>query len=80
MRSTSMRGCSVCRRCRNLRPWPSAAAAGSSAAISRSTSVSTRPIAGAGFAVVDEQGLTGHDRVYVDDPFGNRIELMQPVA
>jgi catechol 2,3-dioxygenase-like lactoylglutathione lyase family enzyme len=34
----------------------------------------------AGFAVVDDQPLDGYDRVYVTDPFGNRIELMQPVA
>jgi len=32
----------------------------------------------AGFHVDADQPLEGFDRVYVDDPFGNRIELMQP--
>ena len=31
-----------------------------------------------GYSVVEDQPLEGYDRVYVDDPFGNRIELMQP--
>jgi catechol 2,3-dioxygenase-like lactoylglutathione lyase family enzyme len=31
----------------------------------------------AGHAVVDDEPLEGYDRVYVSDPFGNRIELMQ---
>jgi len=31
-----------------------------------------------GYAVDEDQPLQGYDRVYVDDPFGNRIELMQP--
>ena len=30
--------------------------------------------------VVDDQPLEGFDRVYVDDPFGNRIELMEPLT
>jgi catechol 2,3-dioxygenase-like lactoylglutathione lyase family enzyme len=34
----------------------------------------------AGFAVNDDELLEGFDRVYVTDPFGNRIELMQPTA
>ena len=33
-----------------------------------------------GFAVNDDEPLEGFDRVYVTDPFGNRIELMQPTA
>jgi catechol 2,3-dioxygenase-like lactoylglutathione lyase family enzyme len=37
-------------------------------------------IAAAGFAVKDDEPLDGFDRVYVFDPFGNRIELMQPDA
>lgn len=37
-------------------------------------------IVAAGFAVKDDEPLDGFDRVYVSDPFGNRIELMQPVA
>jgi catechol 2,3-dioxygenase-like lactoylglutathione lyase family enzyme len=32
----------------------------------------------AGYAVNDDEPLAGYDRVYVTDPFGNRIELMQP--
>lgn len=37
-------------------------------------------LAQAGFAVKDDEPLEGYDRVYVTDPFGNRIELMQPHA
>ncbi|WP_428487627.1 VOC family protein [Rhodopila sp.] len=33
---------------------------------------------GAGHDVVADQPLAGYDSVYVDDPFGNRIELMEP--
>jgi catechol 2,3-dioxygenase-like lactoylglutathione lyase family enzyme len=36
--------------------------------------------AAARFAVKDDEPLDGYDRVYVTDPFGNRIELMQPDA
>ena len=32
----------------------------------------------AGVAVIEDQPLAGYDRVFVDDPFGNRIELMEP--
>ena len=39
----------------------------------------SRAVAAAGFAVKDDEPLEGYDRVYVTDPFGNRIELMQPV-
>jgi hypothetical protein len=28
--------------------------------------------------VRDDEPLEGYRRVYVDDPFGNRIELMEP--
>jgi len=31
-----------------------------------------------GYRVVEDQPLAGYDRVYVDDPFGNRLELMEP--
>lgn len=31
----------------------------------------------AGVAVKRDEPLKGYDRVYVDDPFGNRIELME---
>ena len=30
-----------------------------------------------GCTVRDDEPLEGYDRVYVDDPFGNRIELME---
>ena len=33
-----------------------------------------------GYNLVEDQPLVGYDRIYVDDPFGNRIELMQPVS
>jgi catechol 2,3-dioxygenase-like lactoylglutathione lyase family enzyme len=29
---------------------------------------------------VIEDALAGHDRVYVADPFGNRLELMEPLG
>ncbi len=31
-----------------------------------------------GYEPVDDEPLAGYDRFYVDDPFGNRLELMQP--
>ncbi len=31
-----------------------------------------------GYAVIDDDALEGYFRVYVSDPFGNRIELMEP--
>ena len=37
-------------------------------------------VAAAGFAVNDDEPLDGYDRVYVADPFGNRIELVQSNA
>jgi hypothetical protein len=32
----------------------------------------------AGFAVEDDEPLEGYDRIYTADPFGNRIELLEP--
>ena len=32
----------------------------------------------AGVAVVEDEPLPGYDRVYVADPFGNRLELLEP--
>jgi catechol 2,3-dioxygenase-like lactoylglutathione lyase family enzyme len=32
----------------------------------------------AGLGVVEDEPLEGYDRVYVDDPFGNRLELLEP--
>jgi catechol 2,3-dioxygenase-like lactoylglutathione lyase family enzyme len=37
-------------------------------------------LARGGYRVSEDQPLDGYDRVYVDDPFGNRIELMEPTA
>lgn len=34
----------------------------------------------AGVTVRDDEPLAGYDRVYVDDPFGNRLELLEPHA
>jgi catechol 2,3-dioxygenase-like lactoylglutathione lyase family enzyme len=34
----------------------------------------------AGYPVSRDRPLEGYDRLYVDDPFGNRIELMEPKA
>jgi catechol 2,3-dioxygenase-like lactoylglutathione lyase family enzyme len=36
-------------------------------------------LAAAGCRIVDDVPLEGHDRCYVDDPFGNRIELLEPL-
>jgi len=33
---------------------------------------------GAGYRVAEDKPLEGYLRVYVDDPFGNRLELMEP--
>ena len=40
----------------------------------------TVAVVAAGLAVNDDEPLEGFDRVYVTDPFGNRIELIQPTA
>jgi len=37
-------------------------------------------IEAAGHRVVTGAPLTGYERVYVDDSFGNRIELLQPLV
>lgn len=31
-----------------------------------------------GFEIVEDEPLAGYDRCYIADPFGNRIELMEP--
>ena len=33
-----------------------------------------------GVAVVTDEPLEGYNRIYVSDPFGNRIELLEPVS
>ena len=35
-------------------------------------------LAAAGYAFKADEPLEGCDRIHVDDPFGNRIELMEP--
>jgi hypothetical protein len=37
-------------------------------------------LAVAGIEVRNDESLEGYPRVYVDDPFGNRIELMEAVS
>ena len=37
-------------------------------------------LAAGGYRVVADEPLEGYDRLYIDDPFGNRIELMEPLA
>ena len=39
--------------------------------------VLAKRLAEAGFSVTEDEPLTDFDRCYVDDPFGNRIELME---
>ena len=39
--------------------------------------VLAKRLAEAGFSVTEDEPLAGFDRCYVDDPFGNRIELME---
>jgi len=34
----------------------------------------------AGVSVRDDEPLEGYLRVYVDDPFGNRLELLEPTS
>lgn len=34
----------------------------------------------AGVPITDDEPLEGYDRASVDDPFGNRIELLEPVV
>jgi len=33
---------------------------------------------GLGYALKEDEPLEGYHRIYVDDPFGNRVELMEP--
>jgi catechol 2,3-dioxygenase-like lactoylglutathione lyase family enzyme len=32
----------------------------------------------AGYSVVDDDLLPGHDRIFIYDPFGNRLEFLRP--
>ena len=38
-----------------------------------------RALREAGCRLVADDPLEGYERIFVDDPFGNRIELMEPV-
>ena len=40
----------------------------------------TQHLRDAGVAVVTDEPLDGYNRIYVSDPFGNRIELLEPVS
>lgn len=33
-----------------------------------------------GFEVVDDRALPGHERAFIFDPFGNRLEFLRPVG
>jgi catechol 2,3-dioxygenase-like lactoylglutathione lyase family enzyme len=33
----------------------------------------------AGYEVVDDRALPGHERVFIFDPFGNRLEFLRPL-
>ena len=35
---------------------------------------------GLGYAVKEDEPLEGFHRIYVDDPFGNRLELLEPLT
>jgi len=37
-------------------------------------------LADAGCGVVEGEPLEGYDHIYINDPFGNRLELLQPVS
>lgn len=34
----------------------------------------------AGYDVIEDQPLEGYERIYVSDPFGNRLEFMEPLS
>jgi catechol 2,3-dioxygenase-like lactoylglutathione lyase family enzyme len=36
-------------------------------------------LADAGFSPIPDTSLPGFDRSYVDDPFGNRVEILEPL-
>jgi catechol 2,3-dioxygenase-like lactoylglutathione lyase family enzyme len=39
-----------------------------------------RSLEAAGLEVVSDEAMPGYDRFYVDDPFGNRIELLEKLG
>ena len=34
----------------------------------------------AGYAIAEDEPIIGYNRFYVDDPFGNRLELLEPIS
>ena len=40
----------------------------------------TAAILAAGYICKTDEPLEGYDRIYVDDPFGNRVELLEPLS
>ena len=34
----------------------------------------------AGYDVIDDDLLEGHERIYINDPFGNRLEFLRPLG
>ena len=40
----------------------------------------TQHLRRAGVTVVTDEPLDGYNRIYVSDPFGNRVELLEPVS
>ena len=46
--------------------------------IVRDLAALSQRLEGAGYELKEDQPLEGFERRYVSDPFGNRIELMQP--
>ena len=40
----------------------------------------TAALRAAGCTLSEDAPLEGYDRIFVDDPFGNRIELMEPLS
>ena len=49
------------------------------ALIVRDLAALVRRLEEAGYSVAEDEKLAGYDRRYVNDPFGNRIELMEPI-
>lgn len=39
----------------------------------------TQALQAAGYKIRSDEPLQGYERIYVDDPFGNRIELLEPL-
>src|SRR4029453_28674 len=59
----------------DFRPAPN----GHPALIVRDLAALGAPLRSKGHEIVLADGMPGYDRVHVSDPFGNRIELMEPL-